>query len=136
MSYVSTSYDSIIDASRGQRPVEWARSRKHEEVVKYMEEELCRTRPRLAIARSCTNRGKLVMFDARDGKGFGFIEPQGGGDNVFVHISTLRGSRSSRESGYPLPGQRVHFASGRGGRDNRVRATNVVDALHPRVTAA
>ena len=71
------SYYAIVDASRGKRPVEWARCHKHLEVVKYMEEELHRTRPRAAIARSCTNRGKLVMFDARDGKGFGFIEPQG-----------------------------------------------------------
>ena len=58
-------YSSIIDASKGHRPVEWARAHGHEEVVKYMEEELRRTRPRLPIASSCTERGTLVRFDAR-----------------------------------------------------------------------
>ena len=34
-------------------------------------------------------RGVLKSWN--DGKGFGFIQPEGGGEPLFVHISAMRG---------------------------------------------
>ena len=52
--------------------------------------------------------GTVRWFDP--GKGFGFIEPQGGGDDVFVHFSAINatGYRSLDE------GQRVEFEVAQG----------------------
>ena len=36
-------------------------------------------------------RGVLKSWD--DGKGFGFIQPEAGGEQLFVHISAMRGGR-------------------------------------------
>ena len=47
--------------------------------------------------------GKVKWFDAR--KGFGFIQPDGGGSDVFVHISALERSGLSGLN----EGQRVSF---------------------------
>jgi CspA family cold shock protein len=47
--------------------------------------------------------GKVKWFDAR--KGFGFIQPDGGGSDVFVHISAVEGSGLSTLN----EGQRVSF---------------------------
>ena len=44
--------------------------------------------------------GKVTWFDAR--KGFGFIQPDGGGPDVFVHISAVELSGLNE-------GQRVSF---------------------------
>ena len=47
--------------------------------------------------------GKVKLFDAR--KGFGFIEPEAGGKDVFVHISAVeRAGLSSLAEG-----QRVSY---------------------------
>ena len=52
--------------------------------------------------------GTVKWFD--DAKGFGFIAPQDGSDDVFVHHSSIQGSgfKSLHE------GQRVEFESQRG----------------------
>ena len=47
--------------------------------------------------------GKVKWFDAR--KGFGFIQPDGGGSDVFVHVSAVERSGLSTLN----EGQRVSF---------------------------
>ena len=47
--------------------------------------------------------GKVKWFDAR--KGFGFIEPEGGGKDVFVHISAVERAAMSTLN----EGQKVSF---------------------------
>ncbi len=53
-------------------------------------------------------------------KGFGFIEPEGGGDDLFVHFSEIKseGFKTLDE------GQRVEFDIG-AGRDGKSQAVNV-----------
>ena len=53
--------------------------------------------------------GKVKWFDAR--KGYGFIEPEGGGKDVFVHISAveragLRGLVDGQRVSYEVSEQR------------------------------
>jgi CspA family cold shock protein len=46
---------------------------------------------------------KGIVKTWKDGRGFGFIEPEGDQDDVFVHYSNLRGTFALRR------GQRVEF---------------------------
>ena len=50
-------------------------------------------------------RGRIIFWD--DAKGYGFIEPEGGGERVFVHVSAFR--EASRR---PSRGRRVVFEEG------------------------
>lgn len=52
--------------------------------------------------------GTVKWFN--DAKGFGFIQPEGGGEDVFVHFSAIQGSgfRTLKE------GQKVTFNSVKG----------------------
>lgn len=50
-------------------------------------------------------RGILKSWN--DAKGFGFIQPELGGAQLFVHVSALRGERR------PLPGETVLFVPGK-----------------------
>lgn len=62
-------------------------------------------------------RGKVKWFN--DAKGYGFIEQEGGGDDVFVHFSAIQaeGFRTLRE------GQEVEFELQTG--DKGLNAQNV-----------
>lgn len=50
-------------------------------------------------------KGRLKSWD--NAKGFGFIQPENGGADVFAHISVMRGDRR------PQPGDEVLFIEGR-----------------------
>ena len=74
-------------------------------------------------------QGTLVVWN--DDRGFGFIEPDQGGDRLFVHIKSI-GEIATR----PQPGDRVTYSIGTG-RDGRPAADNVVIAgANPRDRAA
>jgi CspA family cold shock protein len=66
------------------------------------------------------SQGTVARFNAE--KGFGFIEPDGGGDDVFVHFSAID------ESGYRelSEGQRVEFDAVRGQRGMQAEGVRVV----------
>ena len=51
--------------------------------------------------------GVVKWFD--DAKGFGFITPDDGGKDVFVHFSSISGAKGSRKT--LEDGQRVEFQS-------------------------
>jgi CspA family cold shock protein len=61
----------------------------------------------------------VKFFDDR--KGFGFLEPIRGGEDVFVHVSALQAS------GCPnlLKGDTVSYELGPGGRNGRQMAVNL-----------
>lgn len=61
-------------------------------------------------------RGQLKSWD--DQKGFGFIRPENGGDEVFAHISAMRGARR------PEPGDRVWYVTDRDS-GGRLRAAHI-----------
>ena len=62
--------------------------------------------------------GTVKWFNAT--KGFGFIEPEGGGKDVFLHISAVE--RAGLAS--PADGQKVEFDL-ESGRDGRTSAANL-----------
>lgn len=61
-------------------------------------------------------QGQVKWFNAE--KGFGFIEPDGGGPDLFVHYSQIdaRGYRSLEE------GQRVEFEAAQGQKGMEARS--------------
>lgn len=61
-------------------------------------------------------RGQLRSWN--DEKGFGFIRPEQGSEEIFAHISAMRGTRR------PVQGDRVFYISGRNN-DGRLRATHI-----------
>ena len=65
------------------------------------------------------NNGTVKWFNAQ--KGYGFIQPEGGGKDVFVHISAVEraGLRELRE------GQRVSFEIGTDRKTGKSAAENL-----------
>ena len=63
-------------------------------------------------------RGEVKWFN--NAKGWGFIVPEGGGDDIFVHFSSIHGT------GYKtlVPGQTVSYEVQNG--DRGLHASNVV----------
>lgn len=59
-----------------------------------------------------------VKFFNQD-KGFGFITPDNGGPDVFVHVSALQGSGSLRD------GQKVSYDVGQDRKTGKSKAENV-----------
>ena len=59
-----------------------------------------------------------VKFFNND-KGFGFITPENGGTDVFVHVSALQGGSSLRE------GDRVNYDVGQDRKTGKSKAENV-----------
>jgi len=62
-----------------------------------------------------------VKFFNND-KGFGFITPENGGQDVFVHVSALQGGGSLRE------GQKVSYELGQDRKTGKAKAENVREA--------
>jgi cold shock protein len=54
-------------------------------------------------------------------RGFGFIKPQEGGDDVFFHHSSVNNNGFD----YLAEGQQVDYDLGRDQRSNKIRAENV-----------
>jgi CspA family cold shock protein len=69
-----------------------------------------------------TTTGTVKWFN--DQKGFGFIQPDNGGTDVFIHISALEkaGMRTLRE------GQKVSFEVQRDPKKGKDSAVNIKDA--------
>ena len=72
-------------------------------------------------SRQVEGSGRGVVKWFNPAKGFGFIEPETGGEDVFVHISAVEraGLRELRE------GQRVSFDIERDGRSGKAAAANL-----------
>jgi CspA family cold shock protein len=61
--------------------------------------------------------GTIKFFN--DDKGFGFITPENGGQDVFVHVSALERGGSLRE------GDKVSFEVGQDRKTGKAKAENV-----------
>jgi cold shock protein len=74
-------------------------------------------RPRGVVAGS--GSGEVKWFNPT--KGFGFIKPEGGGQDIFVHISAVEQAGLSGLN----EGQRVNFDLEQDGRSGKTSATNL-----------
>lgn len=75
-------------------------------------------------------RGTVKWFN--DAKGFGFIEPEGGGDDVFAHFSAIQmeGFRTLKQGGQVL------FDLVDGPKGKLAQNITALDPRPPRATAA
>lgn len=67
--------------------------------------------------RTLMPTGTVKFFN--DDKGFGFITPESGGQDVFVHVSALQRGGSLRE------GDKVNFELGQDRKTGKSKAENV-----------
>lgn len=65
------------------------------------------------------NKGTVKFFNSE--KGFGFISNESGGDDVFVHISSIVSPANQSLA----EGQKVTFDTERDKRNGKIRAANV-----------
>lgn len=65
-------------------------------------------------------KGKIKFFN--DTKGFGFIVPEAGGEDVFFHYKALKGVRLNGET---APDKRCEYETGMG-KKNTIEALTVV----------
>jgi cold shock protein len=68
--------------------------------------------------------GTVLRFD--EARGYGFIEPDDGGDDIFVHASAL-----GCEERAIVRGARVHFEAVRSGRGRRATLVRTLDQPYP-----
>lgn len=61
--------------------------------------------------------GTVKFFN--EDKGFGFITPENGGTDIFVHVSAIQGGGSLRE------GQKVSYDVGQDRKSGKSKAENV-----------
>jgi CspA family cold shock protein len=73
----------------------------------------------LVIGR-CMSEGTVKWFNAD--KGYGFVSPEGGGEDLFVHFSAIQGS------GYKTleEGQRVSYTVTQGQKGPQASEVNVI----------
>lgn len=64
-----------------------------------------------------TQKGVVKWFNSQ--KGYGFIQPDGGGKDIFVHVTAARGA-------HLYEGDRVSYTLGEDGRGKGPSAQNVV----------
>lgn len=79
------------------------------------------------MATESNKKGKLVRWN--DGKGFGFIKPDNGNIDIFIHISSLRGM-----SRPPVVGDIIHYETGFDD-SGRIQANNATIEGVPQVLA-
>ena len=73
--------------------------------------------------------GTVKWFN--DAKGFGFISPDGGGEDLFAHFSAIQGSGFKTLT----EGQRVTFDVTTGRKPGELQATNLRDVIAPAAIA-
>jgi cold shock CspA family protein len=68
-------------------------------------------------------RGRILRFDVV--RGYGFIVPDSGGDDVFLHISALQGDTAAA-----LPGAVIEFEAVTGDQGRKALVAKVLGGVH------
>jgi cold shock protein len=81
-----------------------------------------------SIARNTMAIGTVKCFNSE--RGYGFLEPDDGGPDVFVHVSDLNMS----DLEMLVPNQRVQYDVEKNSRNGRVKAVALREPLPERIT--